>query len=113
MHDAVPRNPSFTIRQSSSVTWENLTINHDCSDRSVVKKYAQWQMFCHFVLIYQNNSNSYQGFSAAVHFIGITLHYWRNFRDIVIIFQMWWTVAGFQELAAGFWVKQKRGNILN
>ena len=59
-------------------------------------------MFRHFVLIYQKNSNSYQGFSAAVHFIGITLHYWRNFRDIVIIFQMWSTVAGFQELAAGF-----------
>ena len=24
MHDAVPRNPSLTIRQNSSVTWENL-----------------------------------------------------------------------------------------
>ena len=41
MRDVVPSHPSLTIRQNCSVTGENLTINHDCSDRSVLKKYAQ------------------------------------------------------------------------
>ena len=41
MHDVVPRDPSLTIRQNCSVTGEDLTVNHDCSDRSVFKKYAQ------------------------------------------------------------------------
>ena len=41
MRDVVPSYPSLTIRQNCSVTGENLTINHDCSDRSVLKKYAQ------------------------------------------------------------------------
>ena len=65
MRDVVPSYPSLTIRQNCSVTGENLTINHDCSDRCVLTKYAQWWMFRHFVLI-------------------------------------WSTLAGFQELAAGF-----------
>ena len=41
MQDVVQRNSSLTIRQNCSVTAENLTINHDCSDRSVIKRYAQ------------------------------------------------------------------------
>ena len=53
----VPRNSSLTIRQNCSVTGENLTINHDCSDRSVLKKYAQWWMFHYFVLIYQTQTH--------------------------------------------------------
>ena len=40
MHDVVPRDPSLTIRQNSSVTGENSSINQHCSDRSVLKKYA-------------------------------------------------------------------------
>ena len=40
MHDVVPRDPSLTIRQNSSVTGENSSINQDCSDRSVLKKCA-------------------------------------------------------------------------
>ena len=53
----VPRNSSLTIRQNCSVTGENLAINHDCSDRSVLKKYAQWWMFHYFVLIYQTQTH--------------------------------------------------------
>ena len=41
MRDEVPSYPSLTIRQNCSVTGENLTINRDCSDQSVLKKYAQ------------------------------------------------------------------------
>ena len=47
------------------------------------------------------NSKSHQDFLAAVH-IGITLYCWRHFLDLVNVFQICSTLAGFQELAAGF-----------
>ena len=40
MHDVVPRDPSLTTRQKRAVTGENSSINQDCSDRSVLKKYV-------------------------------------------------------------------------
>ena len=40
MHDVVPRDPSLTTRENRPVTGENSSINQDCSDRSVLKKYA-------------------------------------------------------------------------
>ena len=35
-------------------------------------------------------------------FFGIKLHYWRHFLDIVNVLQIWSTLAGCQEFAAGF-----------
>ena len=45
MHYVVPCDPSLTIRQNSSVTGENSSINQDCSYRSVLKKYAYAVMY--------------------------------------------------------------------
>lgn len=56
------------------------------------------------ILYWSTNTtqNSYPDFSAAVHFIGIKLHHWRHFLDIVNVFRIWSTLVGFQELALGF-----------
>ena len=104
MHDVVPRDPSLTTTQNRPVTGENSSINQDCSDRSVLKKHGQWWMFRHFVLLDQSNSNSYQGFSAVVHFV------W-HYAALLTSF------SGYRKrltrIRGGVWAKQKRGNILH
>ena len=113
MHDVVPRDPSLTTRQNRPVTGENSSINQDCSDRSVLKKYVhEWWMFHHFVLLDQSNSNSYQGFSAAVHFVWLYVALLTSFsgyrKRLTNLFS-----ARLSRIRRGVWAKQKRGNILH
>ena len=103
MHYVVPCDPSLTIRQNSSVTGENSSINQDCSDRSVLKKECICSDVCSAILYCSTKETQTLIRASRLPSISpsISFHYWRHFLDMVNILQIC-SALGCQEFTVGF-----------
>ena len=62
------------------------------------------EIFRRFLLLYQNNVTSSPELLGGCPFFShsFMMYYWLNFPYIANVFQIWSTVAGYEELAVGF-----------